>query len=170
MDVMKYVMIIVVSLGLGVNANAQSEKYKAAFLYQISLMVKWPPNMESGDFVIGIIGKTPVKNELETFGKSRKFKGRPIVIKSFSGSEAIGKCNILFLANNSKSSIADLASRAGNQGTLIFSESPGLATKGSSINFLISGGKLKIELNASTLEDAGLRASAELKSLAIMVD
>ena len=126
--------------------------------------------METGDFTIGIIGNTPVKKELEALSKSRKFKGRSILVKAFTGSDAIGSCNIVFVANNSKKVIESLASATKNQGTLVLSESSGMAKKGSSINFLISGGKLKIELNPTALEKAGLRASAELKSLSIIVE
>ncbi len=167
---MRHIIIFVVLIGLSFNSTAQIDKYKAAFLYRFCLMVKWPAEMESGDFKIGIIGETPVKKELEVFASSRKINGRKIVIQSFSGAEAIGKCNILFLSKNAKGAIAQLSSKAADKGTMILAESPGFAKKGAAINFLVSGGKLKFELNASTMEKAGLRASGELKGLAILVD
>ncbi len=167
---MKYIVFIVLFFGISYNSTAQIDKYKAAFLYRFCLMVKWPSNMESGDFKIGIMGNSPVKKELETFAQTRKINGRKIVIVNVQGPDAIGKCNIIFVSNSSKNSIAALSAAAANKGTMILTESPGFANKGAAINFLVSGGKLKFELSEKSMESAGLRASRELMGLAILVD
>jgi hypothetical protein len=56
------------------------------------------------------------------------------------------------------------------RGTLTISEAPNLAEKGSAINFVILNNKLKFEINRNSIYKAGIKISAQLLKLAIIVD
>ena len=57
---------------------AQQEKYLAAFIYQFTNYITWPS--PSADFIIGVVGKTPVTVHLQQLAKEKKVGSSAIVI------------------------------------------------------------------------------------------
>ena len=65
--------------------------------------------------------------------------------------------------------IAAVMEKINTQSILVVTEEPGLALKGSDINFIIKDGKLAFELNQASVTKQGLKVSNELSRLAILI-
>jgi hypothetical protein len=118
--------------------NAQvNYKIHSLFMYKFTQYIEWPAN--SGDFVIGVIGNSPIISELESIAATKKVDTR------------------------------NIAAKLQGKPILLVSESPGAAKKGSGINFVIVDDKMKFELNKAAVEKQGLKVSGDLAKLAIVV-
>lgn len=150
-------------------ANAQKEKYHSIFIYNFSKYVKWPNAQNDGDFVIGVYGSSAIVDDLKVMATSKKVNGQNIRIEEFKSMEDVGSCHILYVAASESNKINQIVGITKGSPVLIVTDEPGLAQKGSVINFVEVGGKIKFELNQQTAESRGLKVSSSLTTLAIMV-
>ena len=77
---------------------------------------------------------------------------------------------MLFISNAFAPRLEGVLEKLKEKSTLTISDTPGLASRGAAINFVLANGKLKFEINRRTLNEAGLQASSQLLKLAILVD
>ncbi len=144
-----------------------SYRYHAVFIYNFTRHIEWPA--QSGPFVIGVLGRTPVQAELEKLSSNRQVKGRTIEVRHFKSAADVTACQILYVPPHESTHLAALRAKARQQNTLLITEKPGLALAGSSINFVQEDQRWKFELHEGHVNEAGLRVSSELKRLAILV-
>lgn len=150
--------------------NSANSKIKAIFMYNFTKYVEWPGNYHQGDFVIGILGATSLSTELEKMSQKCKVGLQPFKIMRYNNVTEIGKCHILYIANEKSSSLSSALTKVKNHSTLIVTESEGLALKGSAINFVSVNSKQRFELSKSNAGRYGLQVSSSLNALAIMID
>jgi hypothetical protein len=160
------IAVIAVSL-ITVNVNAQQEKYLAAFIYQFTNYINWPSS--SGDFVIGVVGSSAVTLYLQQLSKEKKVGLSPIVIKEWGGIGNIGSCNIIFIPESQKTNFASIKAKVENKPILIITETPGLTRIGAGISFVKQEGKIRFEINKTSLTKLGIAVSSNLERLAITV-
>jgi hypothetical protein len=141
----------------------------ANIIYRFTKYIDWPEKQKSGDFIIGVVGETPLHEELKDF-ISNKFAGKQrIVVKKFSESATSFNCHILFISSEESESMKKIAAATSGTPTLIVSESEGLARKGSCINFIVVNEHLKIEINKNNIDKRNLDIASELLSLGVIV-
>lgn len=165
----KYILFYGLILCSILNSNAQYGQFESAYIYQFTNFIEWPSSKKSGDFVIGVVGNADVNQYLQVLAKSRKVGSRAIVVKQFKLVEEANGCHIIFLANNKLSDFMTACEKAKASQALLITEKEGYGKKGAGINFVIKGGKLKFELNKSSLKFSGLSVSSKLEQLAIIV-
>ena len=160
-------MLLIVS-----NVQAQqsiSYALHANIIYRFTKYVEWPDYEKPGDFVIGIVGDTPLFNELQQFVENKTVGGKKIVIKKMSASADSYDCQILFISEDKSKSLKKIAEITSENSILIVSESSGLALKGSCINFVIVNDHLKLEINKNNIVQRNLNIANELLSLGVIV-
>lgn len=150
-------------------AWAQKETFHSIFIYNFSKYVKWPDTQNSGKFVIGVYGSSKIEKDLKTMASSKKVSGMPIEVKVFKSTEGIRECQILYISASESGDIDQIVSSTANDPILIVTDKPGLAQKGSTINFVEIEGKIKFELNQQEVESRGLKVASSLTSLAIII-
>jgi hypothetical protein len=150
---------------------AQKEKYQSLFIYNFTKYIKWPDSYNSGKFVIGVIGKSNILESLNAMASSKKktVNDAVIEVKIYGSVDEIGNCNILFVTENVVDILGQIENQTADKPILIITETPGMATKGSVINFVENNGKIKFELNQSKASSLGLVVSGSLASLAILI-
>ena len=150
----------------------ESEEYsvKAAFIYKFTNYIDWGTLTPANDFVIGIVGTSPIKDQLNEIARTKTVNTRKIVIKQFNKVEDIEACQILFIPDRSTLKLDDILGRLTAKGTLTISERDGYAERGTEINFVEVDNKLKFEANPKAINAAGLKASSQLLKLAIIVE
>src|SRR3954466_6071504 len=81
------------------NCRAQETDYKAytLFIYNFMKYVEWPEQQSKGDFVVGVVGDSPITSELQVLAASKKLKGRTIVLKKFASADDAVNCHLLFV-------------------------------------------------------------------------
>jgi len=138
----------------------------ANIIYHFTKYINWPSN--TGDFVIGVVGETPLMDELKKVVAGKKVAGQNIIVKKISSSSSFN-CQILFISDAAAASLKKIVSATGSEPILLVSENKGFASKGSCINFTIVGDKLKLEINKTSIQQRGLEIASELLQLGTQV-
>jgi len=141
----------------------------ANIIYRFTKYINWPDDKKTGEFVIGVIGDTPLFDELQNFTSKRSPAGQPIVVKKFPPSATVYNCHILFVSDDVSTSIKRIAASTAGAPTLLVTESEGLSRKGACINFMVVDDRLKLEINKTNIERRSLGIASELLNLGIIV-
>ena len=166
------------ALGLGalpLQAEITKEyQIKAAFLYNFTKFVEWPPERfpdPSGPIVIGVLGwnSNPFGQELINLVKDKKVGGRPVIVKSVETPEEASAVHVLFVSAGLELRWAKAAQSAHSTGVLTVGESAQFSAAGGIITFMIKEDNVRFEINQAAGENAGLKISAQLLKLATAV-
>ena len=166
----KPLLVLCLTLTVSVNLLAQDRDYtyKAIFIYNFIKYIEWPTTKQS--FKIGILNGTPeMMAAFEKMIEKKSGEGQKLVLENYHSASAAGDCQLLFIPDNQSNILSEVSAKLSGKPTLIVTESDGLIKKGSGINFIIVDGKLRFELNRSTLKEADLKVSSNLLGLAILV-
>jgi hypothetical protein len=149
--------------------NGTDYAVHANIIYHFTKYINWPDEMKSGDFVIGIIGESPLFDKLKTFIANKTVSGQKIVIRKYSSSAQSFNCHILFISDDESGSLKQIASGTAASSILIVTETEGLARKGACINFVIVDERLKLEINKKNIQQRELGIATELLNLGTVV-
>lgn len=155
---------------LGVGASKEYQ-VKAAFLYNFTKFVEWPPETLGADgepIVIAVLGKNPFGGELENVVRERKVNGRSITILAAKTPAELARAHIVFVAAGQEALFESLAAGA-RQPMLTVGESDRFADLGGIVRFTTVGDKVRFEINVGPADEAGLKISAQLQKLATVV-
>lgn len=168
--IIKVSLFLVMTVSLCYNAYGQAlEEYqvKTLFLYQFTKYINWPDGANT--IVIGVLSDSPTAlNTFKTLANKKSTNSRKIVVEEYN-SEQPKKYNILYVTKNRSGLLSKLAKAISGEAILIISEKEGMIHKGSGINFVDIGGKLKFQMNKKAIKNAGLEVSSHLVNLAIVV-
>lgn len=142
---------------------------QANIIYRFTKYIDWPDNKKSGDFIIGIVGESPLYEALKRLSANKTVGNQKIVIVKIPPSAGAFNCHILFISDEESSSVKKIAAATAGVPTLIVSESNGLARKGACINFITVDDRLKLEINKNNIEQRNLRIASELLELGIII-
>ncbi len=157
-------------LGNAEKARSQDVDYKAytLFLYNFMKYVEWPSN--DGDFIIGVVGDSPVKKELYELAKTKKAKGRKIVVINVANAGDALLCNMVYIPSNKSSELKSIMEKVKGKSILLVAEREGMAKKGAAFSFAIDDDdSLKFDINKTVLEMQGLKIANILMSLGEIV-
>lgn len=163
---------MMVTIGLALlpmiaNAQNQYDVY-AGFMFHFGKYVQWPADMQAGDFVIGVVGNSPMKGKLDNLASSKNINGRKIIIKKVSGVADVDGCNVLFIPNSDIGQIAAFKGVTKSKKILLVTEGDGNISKGSVFNFIEKDGKVRFEFSQAEADAHGLKVSSDLIKLAIV--
>ncbi len=148
---------------------AQNEMFKALFMYNFTKNVEWPADMRQGDFVIAVLGDSPVIAELQKVAASKKVGQQSIVVKKVDNVAAVDKCHILYLPTGKSGDFGSVLSKIEGKPILLVTDKEGLAQQGACINYVVVGGKLNFEINKARFQKQGLQMSGSLANLGIVI-
>jgi predicted transcriptional regulator len=152
--------------------SAKEYQIKAAFLYNFTKFVEWPPARfaeEAEAIEIGVLGPVAFRRELEKVVHGRKVNGRNVVVRPIgSPSEAQG-CHLVFVASVEEHRLIESLRVLENAGVLTVGESDAFGTRGGMINFVREADKIRFAINQKSAERAGLKLSSQLLKLAVVV-
>lgn len=169
---MKKIMLFVILSFLLVShtaTQAQDAMFKALFMYNFAKNIEWPPSYREGDFVIGVLGNTTVEDELKRIAEKKKAGNQTIVVSRFSSVADIDKCHMLYVPPNKSNQLASILTHLRNKPTVIITDKEGLARQGACINYVTVNGDQKFEINRKNIEDRGLKITAFLMELGIVI-
>jgi len=141
----------------------------ANIIYRFTKYIDWPDTKKSGDFIIGIVGESPLYDALKRLSATKMVGTQKIVVNKVSSSAGVYNCHILFIGDDESGSVKKISAATAGAPVLIVSESNGLARKGSCINFITVDDKLKLEINKTSIEQRNLRIASELLELGIII-
>ncbi|WKV13170.1 YfiR family protein [Marivirga harenae] len=161
---LKIVFIFFVFLFVAKDSIGQEKNYRfhKVFFYSFTKYIDWPEEKKKGDFVIAVIGDSEIIPLLEEMAEIKKVGERNIKIVKLDKVNKGEFYHIVFVPSEKAQNFASIKTNLNGQPCLLVTESEGMARNGSMINFKDVDGKLRFEVNTTTLEKSGLKMSQEL--------
>jgi hypothetical protein len=144
-------------------------KVHANIIYRFTKYIEWPENKQAGDFVIGIVGDSPLYDELWALTAHRLVGNQKIIVKHFPDNAAFYNCSMLFISAEESKNLKRIVLETAGLPVLLITEDTGLAKKGSCINFVIIDDHLKLEINKNNVLSRNLNIASELLELATLI-
>jgi hypothetical protein len=147
-------------------------RVKAAFLYKFAGYVEWPTKSFAGPempVTIGVIGAESLATELAQAVTGRTVNDRPVAVKRLKAGESLAGIHVLFVGRAENARLDQLAQSAQPRSILTVSESDGALARGSVINFILAGGRVRFEIALDSAEKSGLKLSSRLLAVAQQV-
>jgi hypothetical protein len=154
-------------------AAAASLEYrvKAACLINFLKFVQWPaPALPGPDspYVICVLGADPFGADLDVAAASIVV-GRRLLVRRTGDVKAAHQCHIVYVADSEAPRLpAVLAALAGSP-ILTVGDDPRFTTLGGGLRFFLAENKVRFEISLPALDRTGLKASAQLLSLARVI-
>ena len=160
--------------GRGTPPRAPLPEYlvKAAFLYHFVEFVDWPERspLPRGTITIGVLGRDPFGDVLDKAVLGKTAAGRTLVIRRFASIETLEDCEILFVSASEMPHLPAVLARLRDAAVLTVGEGDKFARRGGMIGFFNEDNRVRLEVNRSASEKAGLRLSSKLLALARLVE
>jgi hypothetical protein len=154
------------------NTHAQerpTHEIHAAMVYNFIKYVQWPDEAEAGEFVVGVIGDDNVFNTLKQWYDGKPKGSKKYVVKKLASSAEANSCHVVYLGKSKNREFENIKASTTGKSILTVTDGNGLGQKGSCINFKVIDGKLKFELNQTTVTGSNLKISSQLSSMAILI-
>jgi hypothetical protein len=145
---------------------------KAAFLYNFTRFVEWPPEAlrdPGAPFVIAIVGHDPFGAVIDETVAGKTAGGRPIEVRRVPRVEEARDAQIVFVSSSERSNLSGILKELDRPGILTVGDTDGFAMRGGAINFTLQARKVRFEINPIVAEQAGLKVSSQLLKLATLV-
>jgi hypothetical protein len=151
-----------------VHAQDVSLEYrlKAAYLLNFTKFIAWPGEADSGPFTMCIVGRNPFGAVLQETLEDETGPARGLMIRVIVTPEP--GCHVLFVPEGAAATPYLRAAR--NVPTLTVGETPGFTAQGGIVNFVLTEGTVRFEINPREAERAMLRISSHLMRLARVPD
>lgn len=154
-------------------AASRERQIKAAFLYNFTKFVEWPPGSFSGPrdpIVIGVLGQSATAAvwtaSLEEIVARRLVNGRVFDVRRVATATEASAVHVLFVAASEVPRFDEIKAALRSSPVLTVGESPAFVSAGGEISFILEGDKVRFVIDAAPAERAGLHISAQLRKLA----
>ena len=155
-------------LFLGCAAFAQTaevSQVKAAYLYNFTKYVEWPPDtFHSADdpAVICVAGDDRTGKILEQVTLGRKANGRRVQARNPRSVNELRSCQVLFIGFEDKERITGILRNLHDSRVLLVGQTDQFLSLGGMINLVQKNGSIELEIDAKVTEAAGLKISSRL--------
>ncbi|HVB28867.1 MAG TPA: YfiR family protein [Terriglobia bacterium] len=162
-------------LALFPQASAQEVgeyQVKAAFLYNFTKFVDWPPlpgNAGKKQFEICVFGDDPFRNGLESIVEGKSVNGQVLEVRHIKKVEDAQGCKIAFISSSEKGHLRTILNALRGSGMLTVGDTEGFARMGGVINFTLVDNHVHIEINPEAAKVQKLKISSRLLRLAQIV-
>jgi hypothetical protein len=153
--------------GIAPAQAVQEYDVKAAFLYNFTKFVDWPPEAfpDPNSLKICVLGDDPFGGSLQAVAGEQVANHRLTVVRTDSISKP-GGCQILFISHSERDRLPQILAAVKGSPVLTVGDTKGFVDDGVIINFTFDGSKVRFEINTESADRAGLRISSKLLQLA----
>jgi len=147
---------------------------KAAYLYNFSKFIEWPPNAAvatHAPLVIGVVGDDPFGPVLDETVRPKGVADEPrLVVRRFSRLEDVVHADILFISSSEAERLPQILKILDGASVLTVGEMERFAERGGMIALKVEDKKVRFDINLDSVRRANLRLSSHLLKLARIVD
>jgi len=167
--------VLFLSILFAGRAPAQSFKeydLKAAFLYNFTQFVDWPPEAfaaPDAPFVIGVLGDDPFGKTLDVMVTNEVVKNRKLVIQRYRRVEETTGCQILFIGQSEQGRLAQILPALQGRSVLTVGETDTFAQQGGIVALRTEGTRIRLMINVDTAEAQHLTISSKVLRTATVV-
>ena len=157
---------------LAVVAQAQSAteyQVKAAFLFNFAKFVEWPAEAFPGPdapLQICVWGTDPFGRDFEQLVADKAVNGHRIEVVHPEGIPQARACHILFATSPQKQHVQQILQGLKGASVLTVGDTEGFAQMGGMIGFILDNNRVRFEINQKAAEQARLKLSARLLTVA----
>ena len=167
-------LLAVVSAGAGASVAQNTGEYqvKAAFLYNFTKFVDWPPEAlasSSDPFTLCVYGDNALFDPLKEIVKGKTTNDRTLAVKQVTSISAARGCQVLFVGARDEDRAPGVLSGLRELSVLTVGEVPDFTRQGGVINFFVESNRVRFVINLAAAERAHLKISSKLLSLATVV-
>jgi hypothetical protein len=157
--------------GHAVTQPVTEYEVKAAFLYNFTRFVEWPPDAlaRSDVFIIGILGRDPFGGALDAAVQGKNVLQKELAVRRFATAREASGSQILFISPSEEARLPLVLRELEGANTLTVGETDGFARRGGMIEFRIESNRVRFDINVVTAERAKLKLSSQLLKLARVV-
>ena len=160
-----------VLVGAAGTAGAQQTlepEVKAAFLYNFTRYVEWPPGMSppSEPFRLCVVAEDVIRGAIKLTVAGESVNGRPLVMTEPQTPEEARTCQILFVGRSESQRASRLLAAVRDQPVLTVSDAARFAQQGGIIEFLLQDNRVRFDVNLSSAQRSQLRISSQLLRVA----
>lgn len=162
----RLLLLLAVPALLGAQTASEYD-VKAAFLYNFTKFVDWPPDAfpDPSSLKICVLGDNPFGNSLQTVAGELVGNRKLTVMRTDSLAKPAG-CQVLFISRSEREHVPQILAAVKGSPVLTVGDTKGFADDGVIINFVPEGSKVRFEINTDSAERARLRISSKLLQLA----
>ncbi len=171
---LRLAIVVLTAASVQTNADASvADEYqvKASFLYNFTKFVEWPAGVfESSDSPISIcvLGQNLFGHVLQETVREKSVNGRMLVVSGIPDARSATHCQILFVSSFERTHFGAILGEL-RTGILTVGETGGFIEAGGVVNLKLETGKIQIQVNIDAAEQAGVRISSKLLSLAQII-
>lgn len=162
--------LLIGTLGLRIQAQTANEyQVKAAFLYNFAKFVEWSPDAFSSSnmtLIVGVLGDDPFGSALDQIISGKSINGRQLTIKRLKWGQNLKDCQILFICASEQKRLSQILGSLKGTSVLTVSELNNFCQQGGMISFILEENKVRFVINTDVAEQARLRISSKLLTLA----
>ena len=146
--------------------RAPENALKAAYLYNFTLFVDWPPEATNGSFLICVLGTDPFGPTLPEILRGKTAGGRELRSAVVASREELPPCRVVYVPATDAARHRDALQSLLGQPVLTVGETEDFLGAGGIIRLFVEGGKLRFDVNAEAARRSRLKISARLLELA----
>lgn len=154
-------------------ANATPEyRVKAAFLFNFSQFVAWPPRAFSSanaPIVIAVLGQDPFGADLDAMVSGERVNGHPLIVRRYRDLSDVGGCQILFIDRSESARLPEILQALRGRAILTVSDIEGSAQSGVMIDLVTRSDHIGMRINLAATRASGLTVSSQLLRLARII-
>jgi len=163
-----------VSISAAAAGDVTSREYqiKAAFLFSFAKFIEWPAQSfqsANSPIVIGTFCDSPFAGVLEGIVKGRAINGRSLQVRPLETAGSAREVHLAFVCESEDRSSAAILDAVRTWPVVTVGESNDFWTQDGMIHFVPVDDKVRFEINIGAAERAGVKISAQLQKLALMV-
>jgi hypothetical protein len=158
-------MVIVAPFLTVFESKAQLQKVQASFVVNFFRYIQWP-ELTGDEFVIGVMSPNhEIIGELNKVLTGQKYRNMTVKVVSATSSEAIAKCQMVFVptGTNVSKKMSDLFVQ---NSTLVITEEQEWTPNYATINFKVMDSKLTFSINQKNAQDRQIAINSKLVSMA----
>lgn len=164
-----FVIVFICTSFLSHGQERNMKEIQSAMLFSMLKYIQWPGEQTEWEFVLGVLDDDESYTLLKSLcdGKLRGLKKVKVI--RLTGVQEVSQCSAVYLGEKGGQHFEEVRRLAHGKPILIVTDGPGLAERGSHINFRIMEGKLRYELNQTVVDQSNLKIAAQLAAMATRV-
>lgn len=154
-------------------ADALEYQKKAAFISSFTRFVEWPARkftQPDTPFVIGVFGLDAISAHLQEAVQNRQIKGRSVIVRQIVDKEDLHGCHVLFVSRSERDRLPPLFAELRRESVLTIGECDNFLLRGGMINFVVTNGATRFQINTAATERERLAISSKLLQIAVPID
>lgn len=162
-------LILTVLASPASTADQTGHQVKAAMLYNVTKFVEWSGSSRPDtSLVICVLGKPAITPAIEGLA-GRLVQGHQVRVLLATGQEDMRACHVVFIGEGERRNLPAILAAAGRRGILTVSDMDRFTGQGGVLGLVESEGRVKLEVNLESAQQANLKISSQLLKLARIV-